>query len=479
MSKDQASISKDVAFGFLPAKKQDRVFGLWDLILVQVGIGVSCFCLLVGGYTGMMVSAKEAIAAILFGNALPVLLIVPMAIYFARYGIDTFIGFRSSLGYVGSNIFYFVFMILTIGYMSVALFMAGQAVVKIASLLSLPEFFTARSTGAPFFAILLFVFAFLVTFKGPLFIRKFNLIGVPAILLVMFGLISILLLGQGLDKIFALHPTEPYKDTSRSLVTALELNIGLGFSWLPYLGQYSRLAKSEKSAFKAGFLSYGVLVNIAAILGALTALVVASLDPTDWMFAIGGTWVGLIGLILLTLGNLTATIFLMYSQAISFKTVFPKKPWIFALATAIPTVLLLLSSGFYDAFNSFITIISYIMAVVGGIVISDFFFVKKQRVSIRALYDTTGAYYYWHGINPSAITSFIAGTIAYWELYNPLLDTASGMFHYMTAGIPAYFVAGICYYVSAKYVFSYRVDRSIAESKVIAPKEALQYKDTI
>ncbi len=466
MTKEQSSISKDVAFGFLPAQKNDRVFGLWDLVLIQVGIGVSCFCLLVGGYTGMMVGAKEAIATILFGNALPVFLIIPITIYFARYGVDTFIAFRSSLGYLGSNIFYFIFMILTIGYMSIALFMAGQALVKIASFLSLPGFFTLKATGAPFFAILLFAFAFLVTFKGPMFIRKFNMIGVPAILLVMLGLISILLFGQGLDKIFSLTPAEPYEDTTRSFITALEINIGLGFSWLPYLGQYSRLVKSEKSAFKAGFLSYGILVNIAAILGALTALVVASLDPTDWMFAIGGTWVGLIGLFLLTLGNLTATIFLMYSQAISFKTVFPKKSWLFALATAIPTVFLLLSSVFYDAFNSFITVISYIMAVFGGIVISDFFFVKKQRISFQDLYDTKGSYYYWRGINPSAITSFIVGTIAYWSLYNPILDKVSGMFLYISAGIPAYFAAGICYYISSKYVFSFKVDRE--EQRAIA-----------
>lgn len=471
MAKEQSSISKDVAFGFLPAQKNDRVFGLWDLMLIQVGIGVSCFCLLVGGYTGMMVGAKEAIATILFGNALPVFLIIPITIYFARYGVDTFIAFRSSLGYLGSNIFYFIFMVLTIGYMSIALFMAGQALVKIASFLSLPEFFTLKTTGAPFFAILLFAFAFLVTFKGPLFIRKFNMIGVPAILLVMLGLISILIFGQGMDKIFSLAPAAPYEDTTRSFITALEINIGLGFSWLPYLGQYSRLVKSEKSAFKAGFLSYGILVNIAAVLGALTALVVASLDPTDWMFAIGGTWVGLIGLVLLTLGNLTATIFLMYSQAISFKTVFPKKSWLFALATAVPTVFLLLSSVFYDAFNSFITVISYIMAVFGGIVISDFFFVKKQRISFQDLYDTKGSYYYWRGINPSAITSFIVGTIAYWSLYNPILDKVSGLFLYISAGIPAYFAARICYYISSKYIFAYKVDREEHEAISVPAKE--------
>ncbi|RKJ20990.1 hypothetical protein D7X33_45225, partial [Butyricicoccus sp. 1XD8-22] len=150
-----------------------------------------------------------------------------------------------------------------------------------------------------------------------------------------------------------------------------------GFSWLPYLGQYARLAKNEKTAFRAGFFSYGVIVNIAVIFGALSAIVVASVEPTDWMFAIAGSWAGAIGLVLLTIGNITAGTFLMYSQAISFKTVFPKKSWKFAMGTAIPTILLLLSASFYQAFGSFITVIAYIMAVFGGIVISDFFFVKK------------------------------------------------------------------------------------------------------
>lgn len=110
MSKENSSISKDVAFGFLPASKSDRIFNLRDLILVQVVIGLSSFGLLTGGYTGTMLDAKQSLAAILFGNAFPMLLIVPITLYFARYGIDTFIGFRSSLGYLGSNIFSLFFL---------------------------------------------------------------------------------------------------------------------------------------------------------------------------------------------------------------------------------------------------------------------------------------------------------------------------------------------------------------------------------
>ena len=247
-------------------------------------------------------------------------------------------------------------------------------------------------------------------------------------------------------------------------MTALELNVGLGFSWLPYLGQYARLVKSEKAAYKATFFSYGILLNIAVVLGALTTLVVGTQNPTEWMMAIAGPWLGLIGLILLTLGNLTAAIFLMYSQVISLKTIFPKKSWLFAMLTTVPTIFFLLSSTFYNAFNSFMTVIAYIMSIAGGIVISDFFFVKKQKISLYDLYNTKGRYRYWHGINPSAITSLVIGTIVYWGLYNPLLDTASGLFQYISAGIPTYFASLVTYYISAKYIFAYSVDREIGKT---------------
>lgn len=452
-----SSIADEVAFGFLPAQKNDRVFGLMDLTMIQLGIGISCFGLLTGAYAGMLLSAKEAVGVIMFGNALPVLLIAPIIVLFTRYGVDTFIGFRSALGYLGSNIFYFIFMILTIGYTSIALYMAGQSVAEIAGLLNLPEVLSARSSGASIFSILLFFVAFLVTFRGPLVIRKFNVIGVPAIVLVMIGLIALLVVGHGLTNILSLNPPEPYvNDPRRSFMTALEINIGLGFSWLPYFGQYARLARSERASFKAGFFSYGVLVNIAAILGGVTAIVVASVDPVDWMLAIGGTTVAFIGLTLLTLGNLTAAIFLMYSQAISFKTVFPKKSWLFALSMTIPTILLLTSSTFYYAFDSFITVIAYIMSVFGGIVVFDFYFVKRQNLSLLDLYDITGRYNYYKGINPSALVALIIGTIVYWGLYNPITDTPSTLFQYITAGIPAYFVSGISFYIASVFIFKNR-----------------------
>ena len=96
-------------------------------------------------------------------------------------------------------------------------------------------------------------------------------------------------------------------------------------------------------------------------------------------------------------------------------------------------------------------------------------FVKKQKISVRDLYDHYGAYTYWKGVNPSAIVSFIAGTITYWQLYNPLTGETSVLFTYVTAGLFTYFVSGICYYICSTFIFNY--EKNILTNYVRKEKE--------
>ncbi|NSL51909.1 purine-cytosine permease family protein [Calidifontibacillus erzurumensis] len=453
------NIHDEVKFGFLPAKESEREYGLWDFIFVQTAFGIAAWCFLVGGYTGMVLDAKGSVATILMGNAFPVFLITPIAIYFARYGIDTFIGFRSALGYRGSDLFFALFAILNLGWMTIACFMLGQAAAKISGILGLGEFLSARETGAPLFAIIFFFLAFYIAYKGPTAIKWFVRIGVPSIIIILTGLMIMVIFVEGLDSLLARQPAEPYESQARSLATALEWNAGLGFSWLPYIGIWARLAKSENIAYSGAFLGLGVILNIAAVFGAFTALIVYFTDPTDWMVAIGGPVVGLIGLILLITGNFASAVVLMYSQAISFKTQFPDKKWIIAISTTLPSIILMLSPTFYDKYNVFLSFIGYSMAVIGGIMIADYFFVKKQQVSVRDLYNRKGKYTYWKGFNPASIVSTILSSIFYWSIYNPVADVATPVFNYLSASIPTFFVAGLIHYVAAKYVF--RLDRDI------------------
>ncbi|GAX91702.1 purine-cytosine permease family protein [Effusibacillus lacus] len=463
MSSNTRAIEREVQFGFLPAKKTEREFRFWDFLFIQIGFGIAAWCFLVGGYTGLVLNAQDSIVAILFGNAFPVFLIMPIAIYFARYGVETFIGFRSALGYLGSDAFFILFSILNLGWISISCFMIGESAIKIIGLVNGNEFWTSRNGGAPVFSLIAFAFSLFIAFKGPNAIKWFTRIGVPSIMLILIGLIIIIFIKEGFDKVFQLQPKQPYDTFARTMATAIEWNVGLGFSWLPYLGASSRLTVSEKVAYSGGFWGFGVLLNVAAIMGALTALLVGSTDPTDWMISFGGTGWGVLGLLLLILANTTSAVVLMYSQALSFKTLFPSKKWGWAIATTIPAGFLMLSPDFYDAYSKFLAFISFIMAVYSGIVIADYFFVKKQKINVRDLYRRGGVYQYWKGFNPASLVSFIVATVFYWTVYNPIKDEASTLFTYISAGIPTFFVALFVHYLAAKYIF--KLDQDVESAQ--------------
>lgn len=441
-----SAVEHEVRFGYLPALRQDRQFGFWDFLAVQTGFGIAAWCFLVGGYTGNVLPASPAVGAILFGNAIPVFLIAPLAVFFARYGIDTFIGARAALGYRGSNLFFVLFATLNLGWITIATFMLGESVIRLEAVAGLTGPITTREVGAPIFALLAFAIAWAIAYKGPTAIRTFIRIGVPAMMAILAGLIVSVLAIHGIDKVFAAKPAEPYEDIRRSIASAVEWNAGLGFSWLPYFGQWCRLARDERTAYLGSYLGWGVLLTIPGIFGAFTALLVGSLDPTDWMVAVGGVAFGSAGLVLLVLGNLTSAVVLIYSQALSLKTVFPRAKWLVACLTTLPATLLMLTPAMYDAYTKFLAYISFIMAAYGGVMVVDYFFIKRQQVDVAALYNTNGAYRYTGGFNvPAHLAILIAAAFYFWT-YNPVADTAGPLFTTLTAGIPTFFVSGLLHW---------------------------------
>jgi NCS1 family nucleobase:cation symporter-1 len=180
------------------------------------------------------------------------------------------------------------------------------------------------------------------------------------------------------------------------------------------------------------------------------------------MIAAGGVWFGMFGLILLILANLTSSVVLMYSQAISVKTMLPKIRWHWCVLTVVPAAFLMLSPTFYDSYQQFLLYVAFIMATFGGVLVVDWLFIRHQRSDVGALYDFGNPQYrYWGGWNPTAVVSVALGSVFYWWMYNPVTDVSGPYFYFIGAGIPAFFVTGILYFVLAKTVFAsvYRSER--------------------
>lgn len=445
------SVEKEVFFGILPVLRGERQLGMFDFILIQIGFGVAAWSFLVGGYTGSTLGAEQSIAAILFGNALPVLLICGLAVVFARYGVDTFLGARATLGPKGSDIFFSIFSVLNLGWITMACFMLGESAIKVMGSFGFEGFLTERTSGAPMFAILSFVVAWFLALGGPLVIKWFIRVGVPAMMLIIMGLIYYVVKETGLTEVMNAEPRAAYDDAARSLASGIEWNVGLGFSWLPYIGAWSRLVKTENTGMLGTFLGWGVLLNVAAILGALVALLIGSNEPTEWMIEAGGPIFGLFGLFLLILANLTSAVVLIYTQGISVKTMFPKWNWKAALLTTVPAVLLMLTPAAYDGYLTFLGYVSFVMAAFGGVLVTDLLFMKRGILHLNDLYDNNGGRYrYIGGINWAAYFAVFAGGVFYFIMYDPVSDTATELFSYISAGIPTFFFSSVVYFFASK-----------------------------
>jgi NCS1 family nucleobase:cation symporter-1 len=74
-------------------------------------------------------------------------------------------------------------------------------------------------------------------------------------------------------------------------------------------------------------------------------------------------------------------------------------------------------------------------APISGILFADYFFLRKQKLNLRALFedDPSGEYYFHRGFNWLALGSLLLGQVVYIVMYNPI----SGEIHQLSNFIPA------------------------------------------
>ena len=113
------------------------------------------------------------------------------------------------------------------------------------------------------------------------------------------------------------------------------------------------------------------------------------------------------------------------------------------------------------------------MGPIAGILISDFYLVRKKKLDIRAMYDPNGRYRYYHGWNWRAwLTFFTAvGPIlpGFAQSINPNLQISDGAKHlYTFSWMWGFVVCVIMYYVICTYVSP--PTESLVEVPVFPPR---------
>jgi nucleobase:cation symporter-1, NCS1 family len=449
MTVREKSIREEVHFNLLPLRTEDRIYGGWDFLAVQISFGIAAWFFLVGSLTGLTVPAREAIPIILVGNALPLMLIAPLAIIFARYGVEHWLGSAAVFGPRLKDVWLFVYITSSFGWIAFASFLFGQSAIKFARVFEGPAALTEEVPGAVGFAIVATAVGALIAFLGPTVLKWFTRIAAVFMLAVLLIFIWMVFARFGIATIFAAEPADAFPSVAWSRASAIEFNVGLGFSWAFWYGQWTRLSKTEAGAFHGCFWGWGILAAAAGVFSAFVALALGVFDPSDWIVEIGGL-VAVLGLILFAVANVGSVALLVYPLGITLRTRFPQLRWLPAvLIVSVPAVALM-NSPVFEAYGTYLAYIAMLTGIFGGIMMADYFLVSRGRRAwrLRHLYMTGPKSRYWYarGFNPAAVAATVLGCGFYLWTLEPLTWTSTnGLFPYITAGVPSFFVAFATY----------------------------------
>ena len=440
----------------LPLLKSERTWGRWDLLVVLAVAAAATWCYIIGEYVGYYLDLKMGIAAMtagaMIGMLLVTLAVVPIA---TKFGIDSIKGSIPQFGNRGWVITVALQYASIIGWNSILLIFFAKSVRQLAATLG----FVPADGGAwliPVSTLVACAVVFLILRQGSRGIEKVSKVLFFVIIGLGLWMIYELVTQKGADLVAA---APAYASESRlwNYTTGIEIGIVSLLSWWPYIGAMVRVGSDAHKATLPSMLGMGFPVPVLSIIGLAAILALQTSDPSGWLVQLGGPVYGVIALVFVIAANFGTAVIGVYASSLGVKQVpgiadltWPKT----VLVSVIPVAVVgaLIPELFFSSFGSFLAFIGVFFAPLCAIQITDYFFLRGQRVSVKSIYDSSAAsgYAYWGGVNIAAVLAMAACFGTYWYLLHPLTYASHWPYEFLTASLPTAFVGGVVYYVVTK-----------------------------
>ncbi|OIQ48730.1 putative allantoin permease [Pseudodesulfovibrio hydrargyri] len=393
-------------------------------------------------YTGMYLVPDlplgQALWIILSGSivgAIPLALVGSIG---TRTGLTTMAIARSVFGTRGSILPSVINMVLLIGWSWVQALMAGISMdYAIHSL-------TGYSNVALFTIICECIVVF-ITLSGHKGIEIFEKC-IAAAMLALSCVVFYKLFGE--YDWHELANLEPTPKSGTTVAIAIDMVIATAISWTPISADYNRNCKSVRISNWGTITGYVVASLIAMGTGAIVSglSIMSNLeqtfDPTVLLSKFG---FGLFAAFVIFFSVMTTNIMCVYSATMSYMNVRPKSTfWKPALVIGVISVLGALYSGILDNFSDWILTIGGMFTPIFAIMLSDYYFIKKRSLNVRALMENEpNEYWYSKGCNVLALGVYVVTALLsfYWIKISPL---------WCGATIPSFVVAFLLYILACK-----------------------------
>jgi NCS1 family nucleobase:cation symporter-1 len=303
--------------------------------------------------------------------------------------------------------------------------------------------------------MLLWVLQAVVFWRGMEMIKKFIDFAGPAVYVVMFILAGYMVWRAGPENVDLNLGGVKYHgmEVVPVMITAISLVVSYFSGPMLNFGDFSRYCKSYRSVKRGNF--WGLPVNFLAfslvtvITTAATLPVFGELitDPVETVGRIDHPTAVILGALTFTIATIGINIVANFvSPAFDFSNVAPRH-----ISWRMGGMMAAVASVFITPWNLFNNpaVIHYTLDVLGGfigplygVLIIDFYLVKRGKLVVHDLYTTseTGRYWYTKGVNRRAVAALLpAAAIAVASVLIPSLAGAANFSWFIGAGLGAIF----------------------------------------
>lgn len=417
-----------------PVPQSERSWTTWNYAALWIGMSL---CIPTYMLSSSLIDGGmnwwQAILTIFLGNSIVLIPMILNGHAGAKYGIPFPVFARSSFGTKGANIPALLRAIVACGWFGIQTWIGGFAIYQmmrlwIPSLETLPQMFPdswSLQTGPAICFLLFWLLNMYVVYLGVDSIRKlliFKAIFLPVAALALLA--WAILAAKGLGPILA----TPSKFANAAeffafFFPALTGMVGFWATLSLNIPDFTRYAVSQKAQIKGQIYGLPTSMTLFAFVGVVvTSATTIVFGTTIWdPVILAGKFdskmlvsFAMIAVAISTLAtNIAANI---VSPANDFANLMPSKidfrkgGYItgFIGMMIFPWKLIADPSGYI-----FIWLVGYssLLGPVGGIMIVDYYFIRKQTLVPDDLYDSKGMYSYTKGFNPSAISALIIGIL--------------------------------------------------------------------
>jgi NCS1 nucleoside transporter family len=414
-----------------PIPEADKDSTAWQQFWIWAGANIAPINWALGALGIVLgLGLVETILVVIIGNLVGCAIFAAMTVMGHKTGVNQMVLSRSAFGRRGGYLSSWLQFLMTMAWIGVNTYFPVVLAIAI-----LGKFGVHDSFAVKFIVVtVIMIIQVGIGVYGFYLIRAFEKYTVPVTFAIMV-LMSILawsrhgVVNWGLGS--HLHGAAHF-----SAVTGLITAIGVGWaiSWTTWASDYSRFVPPSVSSRQVFWYSYaGLFVPTVwlAVLGATIASVAESADPAKLVSSVFGGVVAILVMLMVLHGPIATNILNVYSSALAAVSagINLSRRTLGVLAGAVGyavTLYFIHAPSFADSFDSWMAGLVLWMSPWAGVVLTDFYLIRRQRIDVPQLYADPATSRYGD-VNWAGIIAFVVGLVGGWLFEYGLVGPLQGL----------------------------------------------------